>query len=163
MAASWWKLTSPRLGVDHAFKYFTSINSRLHFFFYYNHHHIVSATALIHRTARPSIAAKSSLFGLSPKCRQFVIMWPRSHVAAPHTHRFRSLGSPTDVVLPGWRPVPSALGWPSAMYATAECDHSGVVLLDGCHISATEFLSIQNSSHRLNSLLPQQHNPGYQL
>ena len=26
----------------------------------------------------------SSLFSLSPKCLQFVIMWPRSHVAASH-------------------------------------------------------------------------------
>ena len=43
--------------------------------------HILSATALIHRTARPSIPAMSSLFGLSPKCRQFLIMWLRSHVA----------------------------------------------------------------------------------
>ena len=34
--------------------------------------------------------------------------------------------------LPGWRPVPSTLGWPST---TAACDHSGVVLLDGCRIS----------------------------
>ena len=47
--------------------------------------HIVSPTALIHRTARSPIPAISSLFGLSPKCRQFVIMWPRSHLAAPHT------------------------------------------------------------------------------
>ena len=30
-------------------------------------HHIVSATALIHRTARPSISAMSSLLGISPK------------------------------------------------------------------------------------------------
>ena len=34
------------------------------------HHHIVSATALIHRTARPSISAMSSLLGISPKCVQ---------------------------------------------------------------------------------------------
>ena len=47
--------------------------------------HTVSPTAFIHRTARSSITVISSLFGLSPKCRQFVIMWPRSHVAAPHT------------------------------------------------------------------------------
>ena len=44
--------------------------------------HIVSATAFIHRTARSSIPAISSLFGLSSKCRQFVMMCPRSHVAA---------------------------------------------------------------------------------
>ena len=43
--------------------------------------------------------------------------------------------SPTDVSLPGWQPVPSALGWPFAMYAMAVCDHSGVVLLGGCCIS----------------------------
>ena len=36
------------------------------------------------------------------------------------------------VSLPGWQPVPSALGWPSAMYVTAVCHHSGVVLLGGC-------------------------------
>ena len=36
------------------------------------------------------------------------------------------------VSLPGWRPVPRALGWPSAMHATAACDHSGVVLSGGC-------------------------------
>ena len=49
-----------------------------------NSYHVVSATALSHRTAQPSDFAMSSLFGLFPKCRQFVIMWPRSHVAAPH-------------------------------------------------------------------------------
>ena len=48
------------------------------------HHHIVSATALIHRTARPSISAMSSLLGISPKCVQLVMIWFRSHVAAPH-------------------------------------------------------------------------------
>ena len=48
------------------------------------HHHIVSATALIHRTARPSISAMSSLLGISPKCGQLVMIWFRSHVAAPH-------------------------------------------------------------------------------
>ena len=47
-------------------------------------HHIVSATALIHRTARPSISAMSSLLGISPKCVQLVMIWFRSHVAAPH-------------------------------------------------------------------------------
>ena len=31
--------------------------------------------------------------------------------------------------------VPSALGWPSAIHATAAFDHSGVVLLGGCCIS----------------------------
>ena len=41
-------------------------------------------------------------------------------------------GSPTDVSLPGWQPVPSALGWMSAMHATAACGHSGVVLLGRC-------------------------------
>ena len=49
-------------------------------------------------------------------------MWPR------RTHRFRSPGSPTDASLPGWQPVPSALGWPSAMYATAVCHHSRILL-----------------------------------
>ena len=44
----------------------------------------VSASALSHRTARPSNFAMSSLFSLSSKCQQFVIMWPRSHVAVPH-------------------------------------------------------------------------------
>ena len=51
---------------------------------YAHHHHIVSATALIHRTARPSISAMSSLLGISPKCVQLVMIWFRSHVAAPH-------------------------------------------------------------------------------
>ena len=46
--------------------------------------HIVSATALIHRTARPSISVMSSLLGISPKCVQLVMIWFRSHVAAPH-------------------------------------------------------------------------------
>ena len=49
-----------------------------------HHHHIVSATALIHRTARPSISAMSYLLGISPKCIQLVMIWFRSHVAAPH-------------------------------------------------------------------------------
>ena len=31
--------------------------------------------------------------------------------------------------------MPSALGWPSTMHATAACDHSGVILLCGCCIS----------------------------
>ena len=48
------------------------------------HYHIVSATALIHRTARPSISAMSSLLGNSPKCVQLAVIWFRSHVAAPH-------------------------------------------------------------------------------
>ena len=38
-------------------------------------------------------------------------------------------------VTPGWQPVPSALGWSSALHATAACDHSGVVILGGCCIS----------------------------
>ena len=49
-----------------------------------DHNHIVSATALIHRTARPSISAMSSLLGISPKCVKLVMIWFRSHVAAPH-------------------------------------------------------------------------------
>ena len=57
-------------------------------------------------------------------------MWPR------RTHRFCSPGSPTDVSLSGWQPLPRALGWPSAMYAMAVCDHSGVVILGGCHITS---------------------------
>ena len=42
------------------------------------HHHVVSGKALIHRTARPSISVMSSLVGLSLKCWQLVITWPRS-------------------------------------------------------------------------------------
>ena len=46
------------------------------------------------------------------------------------TYSVCSPGSPTDVSLPRWwRPVPGALGWPSAMYATAACEHSEVILL----------------------------------
>ena len=56
-------------------------------------------------------------------------------MAAPHIYSFCCPGSPTDVSLPGWPPVPSALGWPSAIHAAAACDHSGVVLLGGCCIS----------------------------
>ena len=55
---------------------------------------------------------------------------------AAHTVFVLTVAPQTDVSLPGWQPVPSALGWPSAMYATAVCHHSGVVLLDGCHISS---------------------------
>ena len=62
-------------------------------------------------------------------------MWLR------RTYSVCSHGSPTDVSLPGWQPVPGALGWPSAMFATAVCHHSGVVLLDGCHISRSNGLS----------------------
>ena len=36
-----------------------------------------------------------------------------------------SPGSPTDVSVRWWRPVPSALGWPSAMHITASCCSSG--------------------------------------
>ena len=79
--------------------------------------HIVSATALIRRTARSSIPAISSLLGLSPKCRQFVIMWARSQWPR-RTHRFRSPGSPTDASLPGWQPVPNALGWPAVFFSS---------------------------------------------
>ena len=79
----------------------------------------------------PFSQSRSSLLGLSPKCLQLVRMWSRSHVAVPHS--VCSPGSPTGVSLLGWRHVPSALGWPSVMYPTAVCDHSGVVLLGGCH------------------------------
>ena len=48
------------------------------------HHHIVSATALIHPIARPSISAMSFLLGISPKCGQLVKIWFSSHVAVPH-------------------------------------------------------------------------------
>ena len=48
------------------------------------HHHIVSAMALSHRTYPSFISAMSSRLGLSPKCVQLVMMWFRSHVAAPH-------------------------------------------------------------------------------
>ena len=51
-----------------------------------HHHHIVSATALIHRTARPSIPAMSSLLGISPKCVQLIVIWFRSHVATLHMY-----------------------------------------------------------------------------
>ena len=53
-------------------------------------------------------------------------MWLR------RTYSFCCPGSPTDVSLPGWQPVPSALGWMSAKHATAACGHSGVVLLGRC-------------------------------
>ena len=46
--------------------------------------HIVSAMALSHRTYPSSISAMSSRLGLSPKCVQLVMVWFRSHVAAPH-------------------------------------------------------------------------------
>ena len=55
------------------------------------------------------------------------------------TYSFCSPGSLTDVSLPGWQPVPSALGWPSAM---AACDHPGVVLLGGCCISYVNIISL---------------------
>ena len=84
-------------------------------------HNVV--TALSNRTVRPYIFTMSSLFGLSPECPQLVIKWPS------RTYSFCSPGCSTDVSLP------SALGWPSAMYATAACDHSEVVLLGGCRIS----------------------------
>ena len=79
--------------------------------------------------------------------RNVVYAWSLSEMCAAYhdnvsgrmwlrrTYRFCSPGSPTDVSLPGWRPVPSALGWRSAMDATAACDHSGVVRLGGCCIS----------------------------
>ena len=50
----------------------------------------------------------------------------------PDTHSNRDTGSPTYISLPGWQPVPSAVGWMSAMHATAACDHSGVVLFGQC-------------------------------
>ena len=50
----------------------------------FDHHHIVSAMALSHRTYPSFISAMSSMLGLSPKCVQLVMMWFRSHVAAPH-------------------------------------------------------------------------------
>ena len=53
-------------------------------------------------------------------------MWLR------RTYRFCCPGSPTDVSLPGWQPVPSALGWMSAMHATAACVQSGVIILGRC-------------------------------
>ena len=39
---------------------------------------------------------------------------------------------PVAPQMSGWQPVPSALGWMSAMHATAACGHSGVVLLGRC-------------------------------
>ena len=69
------------------------------------HHHIVSATALIHRTAQPSISAMSSLLDISPKCVQLVLinygsdrMWLR------RTYSVCSHGSPTDVGRPPCTP-----------------------------------------------------------
>ena len=63
----------------------------------------MSATALIHRTARPSISAMSSLLGISPKCVQLVMIIVQiASGCAAHTVFF-SHGSPTDVSLPGWQ------------------------------------------------------------
>ena len=46
--------------------------------------------------------------------------------------------SPTDVSLPGWQPVPSALGWMSAMHATAACGHGRCCTsLDCCLFAPT--------------------------
>ena len=57
-------------------------------------------------------------------------MWPR------RTYRFCPPGSPTDVSLQGDSlPRAHKVGRPPYMYATAVCDHSGVVILGGCHIS----------------------------
>ena len=50
----------------------------------YAGHHIVSAMAPSHRAYPSFISAISSRLGLSPKCVQLVMMWFRSHVAAPH-------------------------------------------------------------------------------
>ena len=62
-------------------------------------------------------------------------------------HGFCSPNSPTYVSLPGWRPVPSALGWSSAIYTTAACDHPGVVLLGGCYISRLLSDAFQRACH----------------
>ena len=56
----------------------------------------------------------------------------RHNVAAALLSCFCDPGSPIGK---GRRPVPSALGWPCAMYATPVCGHSGVVLLGGCRFS----------------------------
>ena len=56
-----------------------------------SHHHVLSAMALSHRTYPSFISAMSSTLGLSPKCVQLVMMWFRSHVAAPHIQFLLSL------------------------------------------------------------------------
>ena len=66
------------------------------------------------------------------------IVWFRSHVAAPHIQcffltvapqMFRCRGGSLSRAHSVGRP-------PCRLYATAVCHHSGVVLLDGCHISS---------------------------
>ena len=95
--------------------------------------------ALSHRTYPSFISAMSSKLCLSPKCVQLVMVYGSGRMWLRRTYSFCCPGNPTDVSLPpslpGWQPVPSALGWMSAMHATAACDHSGVVLLGGCCIS----------------------------
>ena len=103
----------------------------------------MSYTATVHHSFISCLQRRSSIVQLDSPFLQFCLclvsprnvgslsrcgrdhMWPR------HTRMFRSPGSPTDASLPGWQPVPSALGWPSAMYSTAVCDHSGVTPLGG--------------------------------
>ena len=45
---------------------------------------------------RPSISPMSSLLGISPKCVQLVMIWFRSHVAAPH---IQCLFSPNKIAI----------------------------------------------------------------
>ena len=91
------------------------------------HHNVVSATALSHHTYPSFISAISSMLGLSQKCHMVEI----AGGCAAHT----VFALPVGPQMFRWRPVPIALGWPSATHATAACDHSGVVLLGGYHIS----------------------------
>ena len=87
----------------------------------------LSATARIHPSFLQYRLGSVSLRNVcSSSCCGSGRMWLR------RTYSFCCPGSPTYVSLPGWQPVPSALGWMSAMHATAACDHSGVVILGRC-------------------------------
>ena len=92
-----------------------------------------SATAHIH-SSFPQCCL--SMLGLSESLLEMCAARDRGsdRMLLRRTYSFFSPGCPTDDWLPGWRPIPSALGWRSAMHATAACDHSGVVLLGGCRI-----------------------------
>ena len=61
-------------------------------------------------------------------------------------------------------PAPShADHLPHKTYEEALCEHRLVTLQQRNELCNRLFKDIQNFSHRLNSLLPRQHNPGYQL
>ena len=109
-------------------------------------HICMSATAVSHRTfaCLQRQSATEHLHPSFPQCRLRTLseMCAARHDmikiacgCAAHVYSFCSPSSPTDVSLPGWRPVPSTLGWQSAMHAVATCDQSGVILLGGCCIS----------------------------